>query len=323
MAAIFLIVAIPALADFNDIIERSFDVKPGGTLVLESDIGSIEIAGTDGNQVKIEVFLEAKVRDRDRAKEILDNFKVDFQQNGNTINILGDSKRSSSFWSKGENRLTVEFVIAVPDRFDIDLNTSAGNIRVKNLKGDVFAETSGGSLGFERIEGPVRAQTSGGSILLEDCVGAMEVETSGGSIRIDHVDGDVEAHTSGGSIKIEEVLGSINASTSGGSVTAEIVGQPDDDCYLSTSGGTIKVYLNDKVNLNVDAKTSAGYVESDLDVEVHGKVKKSTLRGKINDGGPELVLRTSGGNIYIDNRIIQKAVVFLFILDSVACIHVF
>jgi len=299
-AALILIGSGSALAGFDEILERSFEVEPGGKLIMESDLGAIEISGTENSRVKIEVFLEAKVRDRERAREIFDNFVIDFNKNGNDVEIFGDSKRSRAFPNNSQNRLNVEFVIAVPREFNVDLKTSAGSIRIMNIHGEIFAETSGGSLGFERIDGPVRGRTSGGSILLEDCVGAMEVETSGGSIKVDHVDGDVEAHTSGGSIKIEEVLGSINASTSGGGISAGIIGQPAHDCRLSTSGGSIKVYLDEKVNLDIDAKTSAGYVDSDLDVEVHGKIRKSTLRGKINDGGPELYLRTSGGNIHIN-----------------------
>jgi hypothetical protein len=52
----------------------------------------------------------------------------------------------------------------------------------------------------------------------------------------------------------------------------------------------------------VDAKTSGGKVVTEFPVIVQGELKKSVLVGKINGGGPELLLRTSGGNIKLYKR---------------------
>ena len=49
--------------------------------------------------------------------------------------------------------------------------------------------------------------------------------------------------------------------------------------------------------LDVDAKTSGGSVSTDFPVTVMGELKRSALKGKINAGGPQMYLRTSGGNI--------------------------
>ena len=97
-------------------------------------------------------------------------------------------------------------------------------------------------------------------------------------------------------------MGPIIASTSGGSVSAYISRQPESNCDLRTSGGKIEIYLVDDIAINVDAKTSGGKVVSEFPVMVQGEVKKSVLVGKINGGGPELLLRTSGGNIKLYKR---------------------
>lgn len=298
--AFLLIAATNSYGGHQETWEKSFDVKPGGLLTVESDLGSIEITTNDGNKVEVEIIAEVRTRDTEKAKEILDDFEVDFEQDGNDVSILANyKKRRWSFWKTSRKNPRVEFLISVPEEYNVDLYTAGGSISVGGIRGDAEVETSGGSLGFEKISGSIRGKTSGGSITAALCKGDVDIKTSGGSINIDNVEGEVFARTSGGSVKVEEIQGMIDASTSGGSVTAHITGQPTDDCRLVTSGGSVKVYLNEDVNVYVDAKTSAGRVSTDFPVTVRGKMKKSSLRGKINEGGPELYLRTSGGNIYL------------------------
>ena len=55
--------------------------------------------------------------------------------------------------------------------------------------------------------------------------------------------------------------------------------------------------LAGNVSVDVDAHTSGGDVESDLPITILGKQSEGDLAGKINGGGPRLVLRSSGGSI--------------------------
>jgi hypothetical protein len=43
-------------------------------------------------------------------------------------------------------------------------------------------------------------------------------------------------------------------------------------------------------------------VSTDLPVTIQGSIRRDTLRAKINGGGPELYLRTSGGGIHIRKK---------------------
>jgi len=299
---IMLLVAflsIGAVAGQKTYIEKEFEVNPGGLLTLDSDRGSVIVETNTENKVLVEVTLKADTRSKDRAQEIFEDFDIDFEQEGDDVFIEADYKYDRNFWGKDRNRLHIEFLVSVPYEYNLDIITGGGSISVDNLKGEVEVSTSGGSLRFEEISGSVHGRTSGGSISLRQCEGFADVKTSGGSINIGKVKGDVDARTSGGSIDVNEVMGIIDASTSGGSVTAHIHGQPSDDCRLTTSGGSVNVYMNEDVGVTLDAKTSSGYVETDFPITVRGKLKKSILRGKINGGGPELYLRTSGGNIHL------------------------
>ncbi|XOV77406.1 MAG: DUF4097 domain-containing protein [Aestuariibacter sp.] len=165
---------------------------------------------------------------------------------------------------KWGNGLRVHFFLTVPENYDLELQTSGGSISISDLQGDIDAKTSGGS------------------------------------ISIGDVRGDVELHTSGGSISTENIYGEIDAHTSGGSVTVRFAEQIKKNASLSTSGGSITAYLPADIKVDLNASTSGGQVRSDFDV--NGRIKKNSIKGEINGGGPELSLRTSGGSVKVKRR---------------------
>ena len=288
-------------------IEKTFEVAPGGLLTVRAERASIEVQSGGSGQVVLEI---------DGRGDLEKDFDIRFNQSGNDVTLEIEARRKFSRWFNLGNK-GIKVRALVPSRFDVDLNTSGGSISVDDLQGEVRSSTSGGSLSFGRIDGTVWGRTSGGSIQLEESSGPVDVHTSGGGIRLGDVQGSVEAvtsggsieiartqgsvraRTSGGSIRIEEALGRLDARTSGGSITAGIGTQPEEDCYLGTSGGNVTVQLAGGLGFDVDAKASGGRVTSDLAVTMRGTIGKSTLRGQLNQGGPKLTLRTSGGGIKI------------------------
>ncbi|MGD2090039.1 MAG: DUF4097 family beta strand repeat-containing protein [Candidatus Aminicenantes bacterium] len=289
------------LADTEDVITRSFNVAEGGTLTMDVSRGSIEVDTGKAEVVKVKVVRRVGTSSESRAQEIFEKYKIDFHHSDRDVTIETDDhtrRRGFFSWLKGVN-LRVRFIVTVPEKYNLNLKTSGGSISVSEIQGGVKAKTSGGSLTFDYVKGPVWGRTSGGSIKLDGCSGDVDVHTSGGSIRIGAVEGDVKAVTSGGSVNVKEVMGMINARSSGGSMSATISTQPEGDCSLTTSGGSITVQVVDDIKVDLDAKTSGGRVSTDFPITIQGEISKRRIKGKINGGGPELYLRTSGGNIRI------------------------
>lgn len=307
-----------ANADIDANLKETFDVNTGGTLFIDTDFGSIEVASWTSNKVQVEVSRTIDAFTKNEAERILDKLEITMNKRGNDVYVVARYDRERFSWKN--NRIKMRFVVSVPQVFNVDLKTAGGSISVSDLEGTVFSKTSGGSLNFGKIQGPVTGKTSGGSIKLQSCVGDANVTSSGGGITIGQVNGNVEAHTSGGSITIDsakgvvnattsggsinvqEVMGKIDAKTSGGSVTANITAQPEADCALTTSGGSVNVYLAKDIKVNLDAKTSGGRVHTEFPVTVQGELSKTKLQAEINGGGPLLYLRTSGGNVNIKQQ---------------------
>jgi DUF4097 and DUF4098 domain-containing protein YvlB len=321
-AALFALAAVGARADLEDKITKSYTVRSGEQLVVELDRGSIEIKTADADTVEIEVARKAG-GSQSKAEKVLKDHVVTTTQTDNRVEVRGEYKGpKSSGWFGKSLDLQVQCRVTVPRRFNLDLNTAGGSIKVSELTGKVQAHTSGGSLRFEKIEGPVSGHTSGGSITVATAKGKVDVKTSGGGLNLSDIKGDVNGQTSGGSIRAEkltgksqvrtsggsiqvaDIKGAIDARTSGGSITVNLLGQPAGDCIFKTSGGSVTVVLGEQVAVDVDAHTSGGRVTTDFPVAavIQGEQKKNEIRGKVNGGGPLITAHSSGGSVRLQKN---------------------
>ena len=297
-----VVVALMATGAVAEIEQRSFEASAGGRFVLDADWGKVEVETWESDAADVVV---------ERTDE-LDSLEFD-EQDG-TITVRARKKERGIFgWFRSDNAPL--FQITVPRRFDLDLTTAGGKIRVADIDGEVVARTAGGSLEIGEVAGSVHGRTAGGSIRIADATGDVDVGTSGGTIRIGRVggpvnarttggsihiadaEGSVSARTTGGSIRLGEVGGTLDAKTTGGSVRATLVRQPEGDSSLRTTGGSIDLALAEDIKLTVDARTTGGGVSSDLPASAPVSESKSALVTAVNGGGPKLTLRTTGGSI--------------------------
>lgn len=317
LAVVLGLVSVSAAhAAIESPIHRNFNVHAGGTITIDADVGDIKVTSGASN-VSVEVIRRARTGSRSHADELFKDLEVTFAQEQNDVRIRARYNHPFS-WFHWNTDLDVRFVVSVPAQYNVDLTTSGGDIVVSDLAGQARVRTSGGDVILGRIDGVVDAHTSGGDVSISgsrasatlstsggdikvgDASGSLSVKTSGGSIDIRRATTDLKAHTSGGSIDIGDAGGAIDASTSGGSIRARLSRQPHSDSKLSTSGGGITMHVTPGVALDIDAQTSGGDVASDVPITILGKQNDASLNGKLNGGGPKLVLRSSGGDIRLE-----------------------
>jgi DUF4097 and DUF4098 domain-containing protein YvlB len=313
---LFVATAATAWALTEENVSEKRSVSPGGKLVVDVDFGTVDVSSAAGDSVTVAAVRRVSASDEAKEKEFLAAAPITVTQEGNTVTVRARRAKNGEGWSwRGSSRLEGKYTITVPEKFNVQLDTSGGGIAVNRVNGEVRADTSGGSLTFSHLRGPLVGNTSGGIIKVDDCVGVLRIETSGGKIEVSGGSGTVNANTSGGSIAVrnfggdakvetsggglrfENVRGEIRGETSGGSIAATIAAPVPGDVRLETSAGRIEINLPADAALNVDAETSMGRVTSDLPVTIQGKQERDRLRGTINGGGKLLVLRTSAGGI--------------------------
>lgn len=270
--------------------EKRFPAVEGGSLIVRSDVGAVRVMGGASGEVTVLAAVEG-------SKAGIEQFEFNARSEGDRIEVTGRAgHRGWSLWRSDD--IEVVYTIRVPDRFRLEVNTSGGDVTVRNVAGDVRARTSGGHIGFRDVAGPGEADTSGGDIEIDRSRGPVRARTSGGDIILTDVAGDAEARTSGGDIRAIGIQGEMVTRTSGGSIEVGIAGEHH-GVSAETSGGNIDVRVAQGVRADVDARTSGGSVRVNLPVTAETEAKHHLFRGQINGGGPAIRVRTSGGSIRI------------------------
>lgn len=253
--------AFTALPDPNDPLRARYTVRPGGTLTLDADAGSVEVEIGSNNAVEVTVERTFDVRLEGRSQ-------------GGDATVRVRMPNPQRRWQRGDR---VKTTVRVPSRYSAHVSTAGGSVAVARLDGGVTVRTAGGAVTLGGASGDVQAATAGGSITVGRVGGRLAVETSGGSIRLDGGAG-----------------GAVSAHTSGGSVSATIRHRLEAPVTLETLGGSVTLTLPAGVNANLDAEAEGGGVSSDF-----GPVRGNRLRTTLGDGGPAVRLRTLGGSVAI------------------------
>ncbi len=309
--------SLTARADTEEQINKRFSVKPAGTIVVDVDVGGIEVGTNATSEVVVDVWRKVGRSSKAEEQKYLKDNPVTFSQDGDTVTIRSKSKSRSGWSWLGHNSNEAKYTITVPAQFNAKLETAGGGIEVDDLTGDVKANTSGGGLHFARLHGPLNGETSGGGIHVLNCEGKVKINTSGGGIEVAGGSGSLDGETSGGSVGVKEfqgpihvetsgggitifgATGKVQGSTSGGSIKAVLAAPVSDTVKLETSGGGITLQVPGNTAFNLDAETSAGSVTSELPVVCDGKKEHDQLKGTVNGGGKTVWLRTSAGSIHV------------------------
>jgi DUF4097 and DUF4098 domain-containing protein YvlB len=262
---LLLFLCVPAVFAATETFHETYEVAPGTPFRVHNINGGIRLSAWDKDYV--DVVAEKREQIGGNAK----NVKIEV--------TVGDTITIETVHLVKYPRVSVNYTISVPAAIVVEsVQSSNGAITLQNVHGDVTAETSNGAIDITGHTGTVRAKTSNGAI------------------ELNRIDGYVEAKTSNGAIKISGVSGLVSAETSNGSISTEIPGIQN-DVRIKTSNGAIKVYLSAELDASVELKTSNGKIGLH-DIEIlTSEIGKTSLKGRIGDGGNLLYVKTSNGSI--------------------------
>jgi DUF4097 and DUF4098 domain-containing protein YvlB len=261
-----------------------FDVRPGGTLYLDIDRGTINVESSMENTVFVELDREIRGVSAEEEKTILERHEYDVSKDGNNVVIESRfDEDGSDSWSWRNSRRNRNFrltiTVRVPVNYNVNFESGAGNIDVADLRGEVSGRTGAGNVTIGRIDGPVDVSSGAGNIDVQSVVGYVDVRSGAGNITID------------------EVAGEINAHTGAGNVVATVTRQPREDSELNSGAGNVTVYLADNIAVDVEARSSLGSASCEFDLAIRGKWMSKSFGGRINGGGPALTLHSGVGNV--------------------------
>jgi hypothetical protein len=128
----------------------------------------------------------------------------------------------------------------------------------------------------------------------------LDIGTVNGRIEIADVSGSLKLETTNGRIEVAKCRGSIDAETTNGGIKAELLQVTGNHTmFLGTTNGHITLSVPHSLAATINAETTNGSINTELPVTTTSKAHRSSLRGTVNGGGPELKLRTTNGGIDI------------------------
>lgn len=275
---------------------KTFTVTGQPEVVLDTFDGAIELHSWDRNEVEVEIEKRAM------EQVLLDEIKVDAQQQGDKIiiKVTGPARNDRRGVTIGMHiSPTARLRVAVPRSANINAVSGDGSIRAEAIEGRILLRTTDGSVSASRLGGDIQIRSGDGSIRIDNATGKLDLETDDGSVGVEEAQPTV--------LRLRTGDGSVRVGIEPDTVMAE-------NWDITTSDGSISLTLPGLFNAEVDAETSDGTVRTDhplLDTEDREprrdgegrddrRERRRTLRTKMGDGGKILKIRSGDGTIRIE-----------------------
>lgn len=280
------------------VIDKTFEVRNGEFLDVEIVHADVNITTNTTDQVQVKVRLDG--RDMTRAKAWFDAMEFDVFQDGNRVVVVARSPRNN--WNNrnsGGARINVD--VSMPSEFNVNMQTTHGDVVMGDLRGDVLMRTSHGDVELQNIRGrEVAITTSHGDIKARNLLAELvELRTSHSDINLGTVvSRRFKAHTSHSDVNVEDVSGETEIRTSHGDIRANVSGS--ESASFVTSHGDVTVYTARDSKADLDLSGAKVRVSSEFTLS--GDVRKDRVDARINGGGPLLHARTTHGSVDLRPR---------------------
>jgi hypothetical protein len=216
---------------------------------------------------------------------------------------------------------------------DIDITSRGGDVVVTDVNGKVTLDLNDSSARLSQISSDVAIQGKAKDVSLEDIKGSVTLngefmdnvklakiakpvtfKSSRSDIEFSKLDGDLELDsddlrandlagplhisTRDKDIRLSEINGDVRLKNEDGAV--EIRMNKMGSMQVENRSADIQIYLPDKANFQVDARTHDGEVQTDFsELKTSNSDDQGTATGNIGTGGPKLVLTNEHGGIEI------------------------
>jgi DUF4097 and DUF4098 domain-containing protein YvlB len=278
VAAALAAIAIAASATTThaDQWSKTYQVNGRPDLRVITGDGDVVVTGTDQHQIDARVTATGWTIGPNDV-QIIES------QSGNSVSIEVKVPHWG-FSMFGGNHKSLRVDVSVPRELDLDVRTSDGSVTAQGVSGKIQFDTGDGNVTASNIKGDIKIHTGDGHIEGHNFDGSLDANTGDGNLRIDgRFDG----------LTLKTGDGNIEAQASSGSKVAS-------GWSLHSGDGHITLRVPGDLNAMLDARTGDGSITLDIPIQVSGSLSHSSVRGKMNAGGPTLAVSSGDGSIHIE-----------------------
>jgi hypothetical protein len=247
--------------------QKTFSIASGGTLAVDNYKGTIHVTGSDTNQIAIDVNRHFEGNDADR-KWWMENVQVNFRNEGNRVSVeVKYPQWTCTFcWQGHDYTAAVELEIHVPRQINLQLETYKPEIRIAGIQGDIRIKSYKSPIDIADTTGAVRIDTYKETVKLRNVNlrGPLEIKSY-------KADAEIDARSLGESVTLENEKGAI----------------------------VLRVPANAGLDVDFDGGRRSSF-HSDFAMATQAGSFDRSIRGKVNQGGTRLRLRTEKGSISLE-----------------------
>jgi DUF4097 and DUF4098 domain-containing protein YvlB len=272
-ALVALLLAAPRTIQADEW-HKTYTVSGKATVHVETNDGAVRVSTWDGKQIEARVeTIGWKIDDSE--------VRIIEHQSGDRLDL--EARVPHMHWNIGVSRHSLRIELKIPRESDLNVRTGDGSVETENNVGALDIHTSDGHITVSRAKGDLRLSTGDGRI-----------EAMG-------LDGRLDASSGDGRIQIEGRFDSLNLKTNDGGIDARVLtgSKMSSSWSVRTGDGSVTLRLPENFQADLEAHTGDGRITMDFPILASGTFGRSELRGKLNGGGPALIVHTGDGSIRI------------------------
>ncbi len=269
--------------------QKIIDIEQPVVLHLSLATGSVRISGSEDNRLVIEAVKKVRATDEREAEEVADHIeiKVDLSLNEVDIetNYLRMLSHSPSFWQRvlgagSDSYGSVDYRILLPLRSSVQIRSTAADIELSNIEGEVQVDNTAGRTHGEFLFGPVTVRQPQGEVDLLWVEGDIRIKSSSAAISVQQSRGAIDLMTLSGEVKIQTELDSPR------------------DYFVETSSGSITFIIPEASSGVLNIETQSGDVQTEMPVAIRS-ISHNRLLGEFGRGGPTIRLSSTSGDVTV------------------------
>jgi len=182
LGALILAAPAPARAEQKETerIDRTAQIRAGGTLRLKNFSGRVTITGSNRGDLSLHAIRRA-------TRERLDHIKLSIEETSAGVTIEANKKDNA--WEERDNNVVdTELDIHVPADIAVDVDVFSSDVTVTDVRGKQHVKTFSGEVDLSGGEKSIDAETFSGNItvkLVQGASASVDFDSFSGSIRTD------------------------------------------------------------------------------------------------------------------------------------------